>query len=562
MDPNGSIAVSTHRVLNDGNDKYGHQISADPLGGFYIAWQLWSDNGVNIDITLAHVDAGGYSPATTMTVCNYSGVQKTPFLTGVEDGVIVAWEDHRYLEDNIVAQKVTLGMTPLWNTNGRMICSTSSTKDLSSIIPDGEGGALINWLDWDTSDGTRYSQRILADGSIDWNEDGVSFTTAGYDQNKGTEVSDGQGGLLAVWADNVYSSKGLMVQRIEQNGYWGYPSPVISSVEDIPGDQGGKVLLSFAASRLDSGPEDAVAYYTMWRALPASKTAIKADDNWLELISAEKTEDPIIRQETNGDKTLFWEMINSSNPYSLPGYSIALDTHSDHTESNEALHYFQVMAHGVVSGRTWTSEPGQGWSIDNLGPSLVLGLNGVVVEEPAGYNITWQPNVETDIHHYVVHRGLSADFNPSSGNLLGLVTETSFLDLNWDIGTQWYYKVAGVDIHANLGEFGLLESGQTSDVDPMVLPAMTVLQGNHPNPFNPSTTISYELAASGHVRLDIFDASGRLVRTLIDENQSAGHREIVWNGRDESNRNLSSGVYLYRLQADKQRQTKRMTLLK
>lgn len=562
MGPDGNNAVSPSAVYNDGNDQYSHQISTDPLGGYFIAWQLYGPNGTNQDITLAHVDASGYSTPATMTVCNHYGIQKTPFLTGVEDGVIVTWEDHRYLEDNIFAQKVTLGMTAQWSTNGREICSTSASKELQSIFPDDVGGALINWYDQTTSAGTRYSQRVNADGGIDWHSDGIAYTAAGYNQGNGSEVSDGHGGLLGVWSDTVHSNHGLKIQRIEENGYWGYPSPEITFVEDIPGDQGGKLLLSYTSSRLDSGPENGVAYYTFWRALPADKTNVIADDNWLELITAEKTADPVIRMETNGNKILYWELIHSRNPYNLPGYSITLNTLSDHTETNEGLHHFQVMAHAVVTGRRWTSEPGQGWSVDNLGPSLVMGLLGNVVAEPAGYDISWQPNAESDIHHYVVHRGLSADFNPTSGNLLGLVTETSFLDLNWDGNTEWKYKVAGVDIHANLGEFGLLESGMTSGVNPIALPTMTALQGNHPNPFNPSTTISYELATSTHVRLEIFDASGRLVRTLVDETQDVGRREIVWNGRASGNRNLPSGVYLYRLQAGEMIQTKRMTLLK
>ncbi len=73
--------------------------------------------------------------------------------------------------------------------------------------------------------------------------------------------------------------------------------------------------------------------------------------------------------------------------------------------------------------------------------------------------------------------------------------------------------------------------------------------GNYPNPFNPSTTISYHLAKAASVNLEVYDMMGRKIRTLIDGSKSAGYFSVVWNSKDESGRDVSSGVYLYRFTA-------------
>jgi hypothetical protein len=95
------------------------------------------------------------------------------------------------------------------------------------------------------------------------------------------------------------------------------------------------------------------------------------------------------------------------------------------------------------------------------------------------------------------------------------------------------------------------------------LPAVTRLVQNMPNPFNPQTVITFELAQEEAVTLFIFDASGRRVRDLIaGEVRTAGDHHITWDGRDDSGRELPSGIYLYRLTFDRGVETKKMTLAK
>jgi len=89
------------------------------------------------------------------------------------------------------------------------------------------------------------------------------------------------------------------------------------------------------------------------------------------------------------------------------------------------------------------------------------------------------------------------------------------------------------------------------------------LYPNSPNPFNPRTTIAFELVRPELVRLRVFDMSGRLVKTLIhDEIYVAGRHETVWHGRDGRGRLCASGNYFYRLDTESLTETKRMVLLR
>jgi flagellar hook assembly protein FlgD len=89
------------------------------------------------------------------------------------------------------------------------------------------------------------------------------------------------------------------------------------------------------------------------------------------------------------------------------------------------------------------------------------------------------------------------------------------------------------------------------------------LDQNFPNPFNPLTTISYELARAVPVKLCVYDVAGRLVRGLRDGGvEQAGRHCVEWDGRDDRGLRVASGVYIYRLEAGDLVTTRRMVLLK
>jgi hypothetical protein len=105
---------------------------------------------------------------------------------------------------------------------------------------------------------------------------------------------------------------------------------------------------------------------------------------------------------------------------------------------------------------------------------------------------------------------------------------------------------------------GLELSTETDDRIPLEFS----LNQNFPNPFNPNTTISFDLANDSHVLINIYDMTGKIIRTLVDHNMKSGQKMIDWNGKDDDGKSVSGGLYLYNLNTDNYSQTRKMVLIK
>ncbi|HET6349160.1 MAG TPA: HYR domain-containing protein [Candidatus Krumholzibacteria bacterium] len=101
----------------------------------------------------------------------------------------------------------------------------------------------------------------------------------------------------------------------------------------------------------------------------------------------------------------------------------------------------------------------------------------------------------------------------------------------------------------------------TSGGDPVV-PSRTELASIHPNPFNPETTVDFSLASSERVQIAIYDVRGALVRRLVDGTMPAGQHHATWNGRDNSGRTASSGIYFVRMIAGRYEEVRKIVMLK
>ena len=98
--------------------------------------------------------------------------------------------------------------------------------------------------------------------------------------------------------------------------------------------------------------------------------------------------------------------------------------------------------------------------------------------------------------------------------------------------------------------------------DEQSIPNVYVLYENNPNPFNPVTTLRYDLPENGYVNIIIYDMLGRQVKTLFNQTQSAGIHSIQWNATNDYGKPVSAGIYLYQIQAGEYISTKKMVLLK
>ena len=99
-------------------------------------------------------------------------------------------------------------------------------------------------------------------------------------------------------------------------------------------------------------------------------------------------------------------------------------------------------------------------------------------------------------------------------------------------------------------------------LDDIQIPFQYSLYQNYPNPFNPVTTLRYDLPEDALVNITIYDMMGRVVKTLINDQQTAGYRSTLWNATNNAGSPVSAGIYLYMIQAGDFRQTRKMVLLK
>ena len=240
------------------------------------------------------------------------------------------------------------------------------------------------------------------------------------------------------------------------------------------------------------------------------------------------------------------------------GYQVVVPTLCDSTIAN-GLCASAFLVSAVTSDPTvfFDSLPDSGYSVDNIAPDAPTSIaaayqnNQVVLE--------WVDAPDADFQLFRIYRDTDPGFLPGPVQLVGETGASAWIDSAID-PWGYHYKITAVDVSGNEGEPGSPNS--ISDVPDAVTPTRTALLDATPNPFNPSTTLHFELAVSGRVRLSVYDTAGRLVATLVDESRDVGRHQVLWSGRDDGGRQMASGVYLYRLEAGSYGETRRMVLVK
>jgi hypothetical protein len=225
----------------------------------------------------------------------------------------------------------------------------------------------------------------------------------------------------------------------------------------------------------------------------------------------------------------------------------------------EADYHLGLHSPAIDAGRPGASYADPDGSRGDMG---IYGRRSAVMEQPSYPKnlaatrqgsrllLEWDKNPEGDVENYAVYGDLTSDFVPGMATFITLVSgadSSASLDLPAD---SLYYRISAVDADGYAGGYSdaVLYSPTTTSVE---RPARYIfaLRQNTPNPFNPSTRISYEISARAPVVLRVYDVDGRLVRTLVDTVQGPGSFDVSWNGRNDDGDFVASGVYFYRLTA-------------
>ncbi len=328
-----------------------------------------------------------------------------------------------------------------------------------------------------------------------------------------------------------------------------YPIPAIISIVDVENDQGRVVRLNLLASARDAmGSSTPILQYEAFRRI----------DPLLAGTGPESV--PVVQgtQISGSLKLADWEFVGAVPAHGHLEYNMIVPTLADATDQG-GIHW------SVFFVRAATAQPlvffdsclESGYSVDNLAPCVPKSL--LVAYSAGGNQLSWEPNSEEDFHNFRIYRGSSPDFVPDEGNLIEETAGTDWLD---DSSDPWshYYKISAVDFSGNESEREM--PTQVTGTPGSEVPVRTTLLNAVPNPFNPSTKLPFQMAAAGHAVLKVYDTAGRLIATLVDEHRDAGRHDVIWNGRDDTGRMSSAGVYLYRFETENFSMTKRMVLLK
>lgn len=153
-----------------------------------------------------------------------------------------------------------------------------------------------------------------------------------------------------------------------------------------------------------------------------------------------------------------------------------------------------------------------------------------------------------------------SDSEPVNGYISGHSFSIKVFTNGVEISDVPFTVTYGVD-HFEAGASTLVEINQLSNLPDLLNPE-TKIQSIYPNPFNPSTNIKYSVKVEGPVEIEIFNVKGQKVRTLVSENKAPGHYQIVWNGNNDHNNSVASGMYFCKLKTQDKQIIRKMMMIK
>ncbi len=317
----------------------------------------------------------------------------------------------------------------------------------------------------------------------------------------------------------------------DYNNYWTLDffnyNPVIVSVEDLPEDAGGWLTLFFNSSRFESLNEDISVRYDILRRIDDSEV---------------------------------WDVVGQVPGSGTNTYQCNVPTAADSGDGEQTnwsvYRVSLIVPDGVPPEETqiYTSCPDSGYSLDNSISTLLQAHSAML--DDSRVLLTWKLSNKGSSGIFTVDRSENGSrfIRIADPDIEGRGGEYRFLDDTVLPGRSYRYRVGYIDKESGIVLF---------ETQAIQIPgADLALYQNSPNPFNPSTTISWLLPDAMRVRLEIFDVSGRSVYLLLDKKLESGRHSTRWDGIGSKGSPLSSGIYFLRLSAGKESITRKMVLLK
>jgi hypothetical protein len=361
---------------------------------------------------------------------------------------------------------------------------------------------------------------------------------------------------------HIWSPGGPLPTVTELTLDWLTAAGPITSITDIPGDQGGWVRLGFSRSGYDFAEETEtpVTGYQVLRRVddPGLRQAVlgspAATDRarrpgraWasFEPGSVHRLRDRLYVHAEDGSQGILppglWESVAWVAAQQAEDYVAAIPTLADSTAAGGTAWSVHVVTTHTTTPSVWfASAPDSGYSVDNLAPGAPMNL---LFGQPTV--LIWDPAPEPDFQYHSVYGSASPVLDPTAT----LIVQT--VDPTHDVGASPfpYYHVTTSDHAGNESEAASIQNSSISVERDPAPPRIFRLLGASPNPMRSTTTIAFDLPEPARTRLSIYDVHGRRVRVVNEGVRPAGRHAIDWDARDTGGRRVPAGVYFARLEA-------------
>jgi hypothetical protein len=570
------------RACGEDQDQWHPQVVLDGSGGIIVAWE--DERNGNWDIYAQRLDAAG-DPVWALggvPVCDHEANQYDFQMVSDEaGGAILAWEDERGFFINhsleLYAQRLDADGLQWWPHDGLTVSADTSSQQDIQMIPDGGGGAILVWSDR-RNDPTLgwgydvYGCRIRRSGAFAWKGPVVELAQTQYQPSLG---SDGELGAYVAWTDNrlVIADNDLWVQRVDSVGVrqWGLVGVRLvteagtqHSPRFVSDGSGGAIVVW-----LDGRGADQDLYAQ--KLLPDSTRAWTAGGELVCGAITHQRGHEVVPDGSGGAIVVWYDDRAATMGFNIYAQRIDATGKTMWDATGLAIcSYGQDQdfpcattngAGGVITA--WVDDRN---GLDDIYAQMATYDGEFVPTLLQSYSARWRDGVVaiewrlSEIAYGAVFtilrsHGAGSQYRPiANPNISGEGSTRRFVDDSCERGIAYRYRV---DVEDGDGPRTLFET------EAIHIPATALeLYQNHPNPFNPSTTIRFYLPERAQVSLDVYDPQGRRVATLLDDLRPAGWNELEWDAVDRLGNRLHSGVYMYRLQAGKHILTRKMTVLK
>jgi Secretion system C-terminal sorting domain len=530
-----------------GIEATGPRLAPDGSGGAIFLWNDAGFEGVYGEVYIQRVTADGVKQWT----CCGKPILSNPVYTATHQmdaavvadgagGAIVVWLDSRnegvYLD--IYAQRFDGSGTAMWSDGGVPVCMAPHFQWNMVAIPDGYGGAIIAWSDFrNLNDSDLYAQRIDAAGAPQWNVNGVAVCTAGNQQEFPVALADGLGGAWISWRDARNGYPDIFARRVDAAGV---PQGVADGIaicadagfqysQAITSDGSGGAIVAWIDDR-NGGFNNGDVYA---QSVDADGTLQWTTDGVGVCNADGMQEVPAIADDGSGGAFVVWRDSRVFGP-SLFGQRIDAAGVGQWTadgDSLAAIHPYDsepsIMSDGSAGAIVTWIGPGNG--ANEFVRVQRLDANGEALWTPWGVPVGWDEAVR---HPAIVSDG-------SGGAIVA-----------WEDGPPQFNSVVMAG--------HVTAQGWPTDVGPTRVPSLIVADV-YPNPFSGTASIAIEIAAPSTLQIDIFDVTGRKVRSIA-RSDAALSQVVELGDRDDAGRLLASGVYFCRVRAAGESVTRKMVI--